>query len=450
MKMKKINAFYCIKTPSEWKERAILNDKPIKKRSRREIKIATFQMIGAAAMAILLVAGGALTLYRSGEEHKINVGAQQSSVDSSESLDSTETTVDLEQAQNALKQVVKDKDITAVGIYAGCGSDGTGYLFVDKIYVEKYTSEKGKLIDCVTVNEYEYLKYYFYAAFKLDFRAKDVTTGKFVYADDLKMGEKIAIGIDRNNLSNCRTGEIATGLDDVDYDSIGTDYYSSLRSSLAYVYDMDTTKDTGMEKLDKLVLDSAEYMSQDQSTLADNFSIVQNPVEKDWGFKIDTAVNFVQYINNNVDGYEADIVYPLVIRPKDMGKTMLVSTVGSSMKGVIIKVDGRYFSITSNYNDIVEQDDIDEWFSSESATVNHNRHYYFDENEWLVTVKFSKGVNTFFSDDLKLYINEVQNDITYSDKTDDSDYIITYHNFGDAEIEVADKEEILGTDNSTE
>lgn len=450
MKMKKINAFYCIKTPSEWKERAILNDKPIKKRSRREIKIATFQMIGAAAMAILLVAGGALTLYRSGEEHKINVGAQQSSVDSSESLDSTETTVDLEQAQNALKQVVKDKDITAVGIYAGCGSDGTGYLFVDKIYVEKYTSEKGKLIDCVTVNEYEYLKYYFYAAFKLDFRAKDVTTGKFVYAHDLKMGEKIAIGIDRNNLSNCRTGEIATGLDDVDYDSIGTDYYSSLRSSLAYVYDMDTTKDTGMEKLDKLVLDSAEYMSQDQSTLADNFSIVQNPVEKDWGFRIDTAVNFVQYINNNVDGYEADIVYPLVIRPKDMGKTMLVSTVGSSMKGVIIKVDGRYFSITSNYNDIVEQDDIDEWFSSESATVNHNRHYYFDENEWLVTVKFSKGVNTFFSDDLKLYINEVQNDITYSDKTDDSGYVITYHKFGDAEIEVADKEEILGTDNSTE
>ena len=80
-------------------------------------------------------------------------------------------------------------------MYAGCGSDGTGYLFVDKIYVEKYTSEKGELIDYVTVNEYEYLKYHSYAAFKLDFRAKDVTTGKFAYMDELKVGEKIAVGI---------------------------------------------------------------------------------------------------------------------------------------------------------------------------------------------------------------------------------------------------------------
>lgn len=46
------------------------------------------------------------------------------------------------------------------------------------------------MIDYVTVNEYEYLKYHYYAAFKLDFRAKDVTTGKFVYADELKVGEK--------------------------------------------------------------------------------------------------------------------------------------------------------------------------------------------------------------------------------------------------------------------
>lgn len=447
--MKKINAFYCIKTPSEWKERALMYDRPTEK---KKTKLTGFQLAGAVFAALLLVVGGAMTLYRSGEEHNINVGAQQSSIDSTESLDSRELTLDLEQAENALKQVVKDKEITAVGTYAGCGSDGTGYLLVDKIYADKYTSEKGELIDYVTENEYEYLKYYSYVGFKLDFRAKDVTTGKFVYAGDLKLGEKIAIGINRNGLSDCHTGEIATGLDDVDYgDSIGTDYYSSLRSSLAYVYDIDTTKDTGIEKLDKLVLDSAEHMSQDQPMLADNFSIVQNPVEKEWGFNIDTAVNFVQHINDNVNEYEADIVYPLVITPKESGKTLLVSTVGSSKKGVIIKVDGRYFSITSNYSDIIDQDKAkDEWFSSENFTVNHNRHYYFNENEWLVAVKFGKDVNTFFADDLKLYINEVQNDITYSDKTDDSDYVITYHRFSETEVEVADKGEILGKDDSTD
>lgn len=450
--MKKINAFYCIKTPSEWKERAILNDKPIKKRSRREIKIATFQIIGAAAMAVMLVAGGALTLYRSGEEHNINVGAQQSSVDSSESLDSVELTADLEKAQNALKQVVRDKEITAVGTYAGCDTDGTGYLLVDKIYIEKYTAKKGNVIQYINVNGYIGLEENSLVNFKLDFRTKDLTTGKYVYMDELKVGSKIAVGINCDDLNDWNTETIATGLDDVDYgDSIGTDYYSSLRSPLAYVYDIDTTKDTGKEKLDKLILDSIQHMGEDRVLQADNFSIVQNPVEKEWGFNIDTYVNFVQHINDNVNEYEADIVYPLVITPKESGKTMLVSTVGSSKKGVIIKVDGRYFSITSNYNDIVEQDGINnEWFSSESATVNHNRHYYFNENEWLVTVKFGKDLNTFFADDLKLYINEVQNDITYSDKTDDSECVITYHKLSETEVEVADKGEILGKDDSTE
>lgn len=62
----------------------------------------------------------------------------------------------------------------------------------------------------------------------------------------------------------------------------------------------------------------------------------------------------------------------------------------------------------------------------------------------------SQRVQTPISDDLKLYINEVQNDITYSDKTDDSDCVITYHRFSETEVEVADKGEILDTDSKTE
>ena len=69
--MKKINAFYCIKTPSEWKERALMYDRPIEK---KKTKLTGFQLAGAVFAALLLVVGGALTLYRSGDEHKINVG----------------------------------------------------------------------------------------------------------------------------------------------------------------------------------------------------------------------------------------------------------------------------------------------------------------------------------------------------------------------------------------
>ncbi|WP_443718194.1 hypothetical protein, partial [Ruminococcus bicirculans (ex Wegman et al. 2014)] len=353
--MKKINAFYCIKTPSEWKERALMYDRPIEK---KKTKLTGFQLAGAVFAALLLVVGGALTLYRSGEEHKINVGAQQSSVDSSESLDSTELTADLEQAQNALKQVVKDKEITAVGTYAGCDTDGTGYLLVDKMYIEKYTVKKGELIDYVTVNEYEYLKYHFYAAFKLDFRAKDVTTGKFAYMDELKVGEKIAVGTNCDDLSNWNSDEIATGLGEtVGGDSFGTDFYYSLRSSIAYAYDIDSSKDTGKKKLEKLVLDSVQHIYEDMILQADDFSIVQNPVENDWGFKIDTLLNFSQHINYDADNYERDIIYPLIITPIEKGKAINVSTAGGSKEGIIIKVDGRYFSITSNYKVIVEQED---------------------------------------------------------------------------------------------
>lgn len=337
-------------------------------------------------------------------------------------------------------------------MYAGCGSDGTGYLLVDKMYVEKYTVKKGNVIQYVNVNEYEYLKYHSYAAFKLDFRAKDVTTGKFAYMDELKVGEKIAVGINCDDLSNWNSDEIATGLDEmVGGDSFGTDFYYSLRSSIAYAYDIDSSKDTGKEKLDKLILDSVQHMYEDMILQADDFSIVLNPVEKDWGLHIDALVNFSQHINYDADNYERDIIYPLIITPIEKGKAINVSTAGGSKEGIIIKVDGRYFSITSNYKDIVEQDDTNnEWYGSESATVKNNRNYFFDENEWLVAIKFATGANTYFSDDLKLYINEVQNDITYSDKTDDSDCVITYHRFSETEVEVADKGEILDTDSKTE
>ena len=64
------------------------------------------------------------------------------------------------------------------------------------------------------------------------------------------MGEKIAVGINCDDLSNWNSDEIATGLDEmVGGDSFGTDFYYSLRSSIAYAYDIDSSKDTGKESL---------------------------------------------------------------------------------------------------------------------------------------------------------------------------------------------------------
>lgn len=73
--------------------------------------------------------------------------------------------------------------------------------------------------------------------------------------DELKVGEKIAVGINCDNLSNWNSDEIATGLDEtVGGDSFGTDFYYSLRSSIAYAYDIDTTKDTVLKSLISLCL----------------------------------------------------------------------------------------------------------------------------------------------------------------------------------------------------
>lgn len=42
--MKKINAFYCIKTPSDWKESVLMYDKPTEK---NKTKLTGFQLAGA-------------------------------------------------------------------------------------------------------------------------------------------------------------------------------------------------------------------------------------------------------------------------------------------------------------------------------------------------------------------------------------------------------------------
>ena len=78
--MKKINAFYCIKTPSDWKESVLMYDKPTEK---NKTKLTGFQLAGAVLAAILLVAGGAMTLFRDEGDIEITPSASSAAQEDS-------------------------------------------------------------------------------------------------------------------------------------------------------------------------------------------------------------------------------------------------------------------------------------------------------------------------------------------------------------------------------
>ena len=86
--MKKINAFYCIKTPSEWKERALMYDRPIEK---KKTKLTGFQLAGAVLAALLLVVGGAMTLFRDEGDIEITPSASSAAQEESSAQDSSQT-----------------------------------------------------------------------------------------------------------------------------------------------------------------------------------------------------------------------------------------------------------------------------------------------------------------------------------------------------------------------
>ena len=62
--MKKINAFYCIKTPSDWKESVLMYDKPTEKNKTKpklSTKILRF-IVGIVTLGIIYAAGKSLQI----------------------------------------------------------------------------------------------------------------------------------------------------------------------------------------------------------------------------------------------------------------------------------------------------------------------------------------------------------------------------------------------------
>ena len=130
--MKKINAFYCIKTPSDWKESVLMYDKPTEK---NKTKLTGFQLAGSVLAALLLVVGGAMTLFRDEGDIEITPSASSAAQEESSAQDSSQTAeIDYgKAAEEGLLKLISDDEIVIEGIFAGATSNGDCYIFVEKI-----------------------------------------------------------------------------------------------------------------------------------------------------------------------------------------------------------------------------------------------------------------------------------------------------------------------------
>ena len=258
--MKKINAFYCIKTPSDWKESVLMYDKPTEK---NKTKLTGFQLAGAVLAALLLVVGGAMTLFRDEGDIEITPSASSAAQEESSAQDSSQTAeIDYgKAAEEGLLKLISDDEIVIEGIFAGATSNGDCYIFVDKIYssAKPYVEVNDDIKDVYDVASL--MSANRVLRFKVDFGVKDKTTGKAVYAQDIDIGSAVVIGTKfEDDISFVTAYDIVTHYDtteDWQGDGMGTQLYSELCSAVAAVHDIDTSTDEGEKKMKQQVLQCA-------------------------------------------------------------------------------------------------------------------------------------------------------------------------------------------------
>ena len=251
--MKKINAFYCIKTPSDWKESVLMYDKPTEK---NKTKLTGFQLAGAVLAALLLVVGGAMTLFRDEGDIEITPSASSAAQEESSAQDSSQTAeIDYgKAAEEGLLKLISDDEIVIEGIFAGATSNGDCYIFVDKIYssAKPYVEVNDDIKDVYDVASL--MSANRVLRFKVDFGVKDKTTGKAVYAQDIDIGSAVVIGTKfEDDISFVTAYDIVTHYDtteDWQGDGMGTQLYSELCSAVAAVHDIDTSTDEGENLID--------------------------------------------------------------------------------------------------------------------------------------------------------------------------------------------------------
>lgn len=433
--MKKINAFYCIKTPSEWKERALMNEKKTEK-----IKLKGFQVAGAVLAAFLLVVGGALTLMQGNRDVEIKPVAVASSSQENESSQ-TENIENLgEAADKALQRLILDNEIILVGTFAGSDSSGHGCLFVDKVYTYQYGTEQDelgyeKVYDLVTLLAERRI-----IEFVVDFGIKDKTTGKAVYAQNIEPGSVIAIGTKFEENYYMTAYDIVTHLDASESwqgDGMGTQLYSELYQSFAAAYGIDVSTAEGGKKLKQYVMKSVATTGCKNLLIDCGVDTVLNYKERKDSFGIDLQdMGNCTAIDDRTG--KVQVNFPIAATPLKDYKNAKAEIVKKAENGAVVKIGERYYSITSNCDDAIDNSNIliDNSNDGFDDVIPQKSNMSSDDKRWILNVRFVYEQSAFYGGDFKIYINEVENGEKLSDKTEDSDVVITYQSINSRSGEV--------------
>ena len=145
---------------------------------------------------------------------------------------------------------------------------------------------------------------------------------------------------------------------------------------------------------------------------------------------------------------------PFAIEPYKDYKNTKVEVVLQNKNGVVIKVGEKYYSITTNFNDVIisgeagydmSQDEFTE-LKAEKSNVNYSDTYA--DKRWMLDMQFEFGYNTVFTNDLNIYMNAVEDGTSLSDKTDDSDVVMTYKIGTEKNVDITFTDENYSTEST--
>lgn len=358
--MKKINAFYCIKTPSEWKERALMYEKKYEKKTGKA-KLKGFQFAGIVCAALLIVFGGVFTLSQNKPEQGIKPAAKSSSdVNSklSESVSDGENVLDDQDIINAMKE---DFDVLVTGTVIKSESND-GFLFsVEKCYY-KDDDDAGADKDILNesdikdiLNESDIRKNYPVRSLEqihLNFRAVNYTDEKraALYESELKTGDRICLGFFKDQAVN-EYGGIKYSDGAALLSGVGDSEYMDIQRSLAVINNVDINDKNNYDKIISLTEDyyrkyrwhskvdwrSVEFVGYDQDTLR--------------------SVNMYTPLYYMTDENSTQMKIPIMFAydSADGGEDIYDARICSTADdGVEIKLGDSYYRFSANFDELEE------------------------------------------------------------------------------------------------
>ena len=223
----------------------------------------------------------------------------------------------------------------------------------------------------------------------------------------------------------CRA--VAEEMGKVQGDGMGTQLYSELCSAVAAVHDIDTSTDEGEKKMKQQVLQCAVDAGRGGMLTDSDVEIVSNYKQRtdSLGIKWQALSNCsaYDYVTSKIT-----IDFPISVTPLKDYKNTTTEVVKTTNEGAVVKIGERYYSLTSNWNNAVKFSMADVNGEKDFDGIYTHKANFFDDNkQWILDVRFVSHLSAFFNDDFKIYLNEVDTPEEISDKTDNSDVVMTYH-----------------------